>query len=568
MHAKVWRCWVDGTREGDYCSTRDRAEVYKHTKKLAMRRYDGQIEVFIVLSSNKSPQQLGSDVLHRLVKSERAAGDEWKLVLSDESFELVLPKEDANAAIRRGLQHGLRVQSAWLEQHTPRLSNFSAGTLVLSPDGHASRTVSADVPSGGDQVERRTAVVTYQMPPSDANAEQRSAARDAQRHSEQQAILSLDPEVAAIARSAHASTERDRMQCKAQAKREREELFMQLLAASGKVFDDRYDRDFVGYPGPRSLLPWRSGEERASGVLESAKWLLLHPEIPELEWLFHYLIPSLQCYLYKCHEHSEIDFSEYLTCTQPDSNLSLEILRRLCRDHEPNVVAQVLFCRGSLTMDAAADIAGLDTRGPLENRYIVPWLTDAQIEEIMDAVIDVRDDLEGKTETELSELMNSRDVKEIVWAKPLWLSIQAQRTSLHDHNARKLSPDEARALLAVSTERALTIASESWLNDCVGLHGVLLPGACVTLIGFQGAHRYLNGVDGRVKSCSPHFDTYVVELYLPPFGLVETQRQHLLQWSAAVKAEANADPEGLGRVGPGPAVPVDPSLMCMFAFNI
>ena len=88
----------------------------------------------------ESTTQLGSIAgLPEGVRWERIVetrhGDEWATVRADATFTIIRPEGEALESVRRGLQQGLHVQPAWIEQHVPRLQDVNVRPAVLSPGG-------------------------------------------------------------------------------------------------------------------------------------------------------------------------------------------------------------------------------------------------------------------------------------------------------------------------------------------------------------------------------------------------------------------------------------------------
>ena len=257
----TWRCRLEGQQEGSRDAFKASISGCAFVKKLAWREAsDGcAVEAFLGLSKAQSNLQLGKlDNLPSGVKwellTETRHEEMWASIKADTTFTVVLPKEDAaDGSVPRGLQHGMRVQRSWRQEHAPSLSNFEEGPLVRSPGGqHATRTIAADVPTpGGEHAKRRDGKVEYDVPDAASNAKQLAAARDAQREREERAILQLDPDAAARERKEAAEAERSReeRECKRQEAevKERERLFV-------KGFEDAGIRD------PMRFLP-------------SARWL-------------------------------------------------------------------------------------------------------------------------------------------------------------------------------------------------------------------------------------------------------------------------------------------------------
>ena len=74
------------------------------------------------LSADKSARQLEQEL--GPAHWDHAAGSEWAQVKADLSFEVVLPPEDADDLVRRGVPRDLRVQPDWVSRNTPNLEQF------------------------------------------------------------------------------------------------------------------------------------------------------------------------------------------------------------------------------------------------------------------------------------------------------------------------------------------------------------------------------------------------------------------------------------------------------------
>ena len=99
-----------------------------YVKKLAFRSIPAsgeapaRVEGFVGLSADKSACQLEEEL--GPAHWDHAAGSEWAQVKADLSFEVVLPPEDADDLVRRGVPRDLRVQPAWVSRNTPNLEQF------------------------------------------------------------------------------------------------------------------------------------------------------------------------------------------------------------------------------------------------------------------------------------------------------------------------------------------------------------------------------------------------------------------------------------------------------------
>ena len=245
----LWRCRLKSADDGGYDELQASLSGCPQITKLAMRRSPADsecIEAFAGFSGDRSNVQLSKlPGLPTGVQWERVIetrqGGEWSSVKADSTFSIMLPKEDAVESVRRGLQHELRVQPAWVDTHVPALSRVEAGAPILSPEGrHASRTISADVPTpSGEHVERREAQVDYDVPAAGGNAG--AAARDSQRLREERALLSLDTAAEACERQQHREAEqlrRERQRCRRdelKALRDAREQILELLLARAQI---------------------------------------------------------------------------------------------------------------------------------------------------------------------------------------------------------------------------------------------------------------------------------------------------------------------------------------------
>lgn len=236
IHAKVWRCFLDGV-DRNSAELRKAGFTCAYVKKLALRHLAESIEAFVVLTENKSSLQLSSDITPgrwEREQHETTHGDRWREIVRDTSFEVVLPAEDAAEASRRGLQRNLHVGPAWVAAHAPAIvSGVAAAAAVPTPSGkHAVRSISASVRTpGGEHCTTKQANVQYSFPPADGEdkvaAHQRT---DRHRDREKRAVLELDPAAKALARQQHAAKQKARRDAAKEPLLKRKWLFGMLLA--------------------------------------------------------------------------------------------------------------------------------------------------------------------------------------------------------------------------------------------------------------------------------------------------------------------------------------------------
>ena len=111
-----------------------------------------------------------------------------------------------------GLQHHMHISPSWINDNASALSDFGAGSLILSPDGSfAVRTISAHVQLPNGELERREAVVRYEPCPSAGgeNSEQRQNRARLNRAQEERAVYELDPAAGAAARRKHSDQQQE-----------------------------------------------------------------------------------------------------------------------------------------------------------------------------------------------------------------------------------------------------------------------------------------------------------------------------------------------------------------------
>ena len=186
----------------------------------------------------------------------------------------MLPLEDADGLVRRGVPRDLRVQPGWVSRNAPSLERFEAEPAAITPGGqHATRRVTARVATADGPTDPRAAVITYDLD---------RAGRDEQRAAEEKAILSLDPDAAQRARAAHALAEKARSDRVVRAKNARQTQLQQLLAAAGL---QRFATENV--------------------VLQAQHLCLMQPRCSELHWLKQHLQPTLQSYVSWLERHAD-----------------------------------------------------------------------------------------------------------------------------------------------------------------------------------------------------------------------------------------------------------------------
>ena len=136
MQRRTWRVII----EGDACDEwRTTVAECSYVKKLAFRSIaasgaaPAQVEGFVGLSADKSARQLEAEL--GPAHWEPAEGSEWAQIKADLSFEVVLPPEDADELVRRGVPRDLRVQPGWVSRHAPNLEQLEAEPAAITPGG-------------------------------------------------------------------------------------------------------------------------------------------------------------------------------------------------------------------------------------------------------------------------------------------------------------------------------------------------------------------------------------------------------------------------------------------------
>jgi len=144
VRAKTWSCEV----RCELDALRAAAEGCILIKKLAVKRADGLVKAFVALSADQSMPQLAAALIAAWPAAStppdaasaiaaaawtHRAGSEWSGIVADSAWEVVLPRELARPAARRGLPAGLYVQPGWIEEHLPEVAGqLEIGDVQLS----------------------------------------------------------------------------------------------------------------------------------------------------------------------------------------------------------------------------------------------------------------------------------------------------------------------------------------------------------------------------------------------------------------------------------------------------
>ena len=590
VQGQVWRCLLDVAPDIVPTSALKEVQValeIEDVEKLAVRHFSGDavgsstIEAFVSLANKWSTTQLGSIAgLPEGVRWERIVetrhGDEWATVRADATFTIIRPEGEALESVRRGLQQGLHVQPAWIEQHVPRLQDVNVRPAVLSPGGTtAARQISAALPTpGGEHREERSAsVVEKPRPPAGETKAEAASRADANREHQERALLSLDPAAAHAERAAHAEAERERRgaEANAQSMRARKARLRELLTDAQLL----HQRSFgVTWPNFHSAdtQPWfrRSSDELASRFIASAEVLqLLRPGLDELSWLTDLLIPSLHCYLRwfgspSMQSVAQIDFThamhevfQYDTMGSVISFFGDHAVISHLHDWFATQHPFCVFQRGrTVEEDRASDIAwGLCCRElvpeyplrPLRPDFVhlvnnLPWLgrlSELQIECIVDDAVERQiDDLIATPRGNLRNGVLTRVVRADPCRSPhwstSWFGFQRDadqfRAALRDHSTNRLSPNQARALCASAARVAQ--------GQLTALEAPTI-GASVTLFGFAAADalRY-NGQEATVVALMMQADRYVMRTCVPPLVTLDNvARENFLFRAPTVHTE-------------------------------
>ena len=104
VQRKTWRFIIEGVTCDEWCA---KAAACCYVKKLAFRSIPAsgeapaRVEGFVGLSADKSARRLEAEL--GPAHWDHADGSEWAQVKADLSFEVVLPPEDADDLVRRGV---------------------------------------------------------------------------------------------------------------------------------------------------------------------------------------------------------------------------------------------------------------------------------------------------------------------------------------------------------------------------------------------------------------------------------------------------------------------------------
>ena len=422
VQRKTWRFITEGVTSDEW---RAKAAECCYVKKLAFRSIPAsgeapaRIEGFVGLSADKSACQLEEEL--GPAHWDHADGSEWAQVKADFSFEVVLPPEDADDLVRRGVPRDLRVQPGWVSRNTPNLEQFEAEPAAITPGGqHATRRVTARVATADGPTDPRAAVITYDLD---------RAGRDEQRAAEEKAILSLDPDAAQRARAAHALAEKARSDRVVRAKNARQTQFQQLLVAAGL---QRFATENV--------------------VLQAEHLCLMQPRCSELHWLKQHLQPVLQSYASWLERHADalapLDHSDDTgsICDRSGRRCSA------CADH-PKMWRWLSgdLCHMEEARAATAALAFHITPIHWRLEFARPWLNEWQVQEYATFEAECRWEQEHGTLDGFRGRSWDREAYERV-------------------NAQKLSLGEAQKLVEVIAERIETLqrggAYQYW---CVAL---------------------------------------------------------------------------------------------------
>ena len=405
VQRKTWRFIIEGVTCDEWCA---KAAACCYVKKLAFRSIPAsgearaRVEGFVGLSADKSARQLEEEL--GPAHWDHAEGSEWAQVKADLSFEVVLPLEDADGLVRRGVPRDLRVQPDWVSRNTPNLEQFEAEPAAITPGGqHATRRVTARVATADGPTDPRAAVITYDLD---------RAGRDEQRAAEEKAILSLDPDAAQRARAAHALAEKARSDRVVRAKNARQTQLQQLLAAAGL---QRFATENV--------------------VLQAQHLCLMQPRCSELHWLKQHLQPTLQSYVSWLERHA--DALAPLDHYDDTGSICDRSGRRgsASTDHPKMWRCQSGLCgRDAATAALAFHVTPIDWR--LE--FARPWLNEWQVQQYATFEAECRWEQEHGT----LDGFSGRS----------WQNERYERV-----NAQKLSLGEARKLVEVIAERIETL---------------------------------------------------------------------------------------------------------------
>jgi len=412
VQRRTWRVII----EGDACDEwRTTVAECSYVKKLAFRSIaasgaaPAQVEGFVGLSADKSARQLEAEL--GPAHWEPAEGSEWAQIKADLSFEVVLPPEDADELVRRGVPRDLRVQPGWVSRHAPNLEQLEAEPAVITPGGqHAVRRVTARVATADGATDPRAAVITYDLD---------RVGRDAQRAAEEMAILSLDPDAAQHARAAHALAEKARCDQMVRAKNALQTRQMQLQELLTTAGLQRFATENV--------------------MLQAQQLCLMQPRCSELHWLEQHLQPALQGYVSWLEGHvnalAPLDHSDKTgsICDRSGRDCSA------CADH-PKMWQGVYgdYCDMDEARAATAALAFHITPIHWRLEFARPWLNEWQVQQY--ACFEA----ECRWEQQHGTLDGRGD--------------RPGDTSQYDRvNRQKLSLGEARKLVEVIAERIETL---------------------------------------------------------------------------------------------------------------
>ena len=558
IQGRTWRCKLLGRAEAPCELLLANALIASDVKKLAIRRPASNLgssigmaewEVFCGLSSDKSTKQLEAVLFQGLEPRdwervlETRHGDEWNRILSEPSFDVLLPEEDAREAVRRGLPNEMRVQESWREKHTPNIVSFEAGNVVMSPGGtHATRPISAGVATpDGEHLEMHVGEIRYDVPQLRGDAKHKAAARDAQREREERAILDLDPLAKALELEQRANAKRERRARLKALRSGREALVEQLLENASIIKPgtglSRWERDIRTF---ESKSPEKEGARTRAGFFSSlrAQPALLSIGVPStVDWLRNTLIPALQSYVGWLDANKDllIDMDwgyagnhciHYATssCEIPCRRLSeLGAGPRIGRSREEDQAAMIV-----LGFNFSFGYA-------YPEYHMCPWLNDAQVEFYAKRIVQHMMDTHVEygyptlpTPSRFREYISQKDSHDIRLKTTPWTldervsEVVYSYMSLHGRN--KLAPKEALALAAASAVYLNGELAKTGLIEA----GSLSVGTSVTVFGVVLGALQHNGQRCTVVEFVEATRCYSVRLSLAPCNCIEVRRENLL----------------------------------------